>query len=114
MDLDIKMAEHRFQEFLPGDRNLQMLTDKELLTMQETLIVLYDGPKVESFNTKLDTVLIRFGWDLIEQGVDSQTKQVYIKFTRDSLTDPQEQGQRLIEARKAEKPNQAGLREIKI
>jgi hypothetical protein len=114
MDIDIKMAEHRFQEFLPEGRNLQMITDRDLLTCSEKLIVLYDGPKVESFNTKLDNVLIRFGWDLEEVGVDSKTKQVYIKLTRDFLIDPQVQGKRLIEARLAEKPNQTGLRDIRI
>lgn len=114
MDLDIRMARERFKEFLPEGRGLEMIKDLDIMTVTEHLMVSYKIPKVPSFNEKLDTVLIRFGWKLLEERLDISPERIYITFERDQLTPPQEQGKKLIAEREAKKEKTAGLREINI
>ena len=114
MDLNIQIARDRFLEFLPGDRGLVMKTEHDILTRMDNLIVDYDGPKVQSFHDKLDNVLIRFGWKLLEERLDISPERIYIVFERDSLADPGVQGDRLIEEREAKKTKNVGLRDIDI
>jgi hypothetical protein len=114
MDLDIRMANERFKEFLPAGRDLQMNKDNDFMTRSEILAISYIGPRVSTFHDKLDKVLTRFGWDQEEEILDSQTKRIYIKLKRDGLISPSEQGKKLLEKREAEKASQAGLRDINI
>ena len=81
-ELDLKVAERRFGEFVGVNRDVRIHKSFDSFKIEDTARLSYIAPSEKDFNDRVTTILGKFGWKLESEDISNETKRIELKFTR--------------------------------